>query len=97
MHSLDAALVGYIVGSLPLGFLIARGQRGIDLRRVGSGNVGATNVVRTAGTSLGVLVMLVVYGFAWFQDWWPYAIILILFIAAGALVGMYAPPWRGRG
>jgi glycerol-3-phosphate acyltransferase PlsY len=59
MHSLDAALVGYIVGSLPLGFLIARGHRGIDLRRVGSGNVGATNVVRTAGTSLGVLVMLV--------------------------------------
>lgn len=60
MHaSLDAALLGYIVGSLPLGFLIARGRGGIDLRRVGSGNVGATNVFRTAGTSLGVLVMLV--------------------------------------
>lgn len=59
MNSLDAALVGYIVGSLPLGFLIARGRGGIDLRRVGSGNVGATNVVRTAGTSLGLLVMLV--------------------------------------
>lgn len=59
MDSLDAALVGYIVGSLPLGFLIARGRGGIDLRRVGSGNVGATNVFRTAGTSLGLLVMLV--------------------------------------
>jgi multisubunit Na+/H+ antiporter MnhB subunit len=46
---------------------------------------------------LGVLVMLLVYGFAWFQDWWPYAIILVLFIAAGVLVGLYAPPWRGRG
>ncbi|MCC7032686.1 MAG: glycerol-3-phosphate 1-O-acyltransferase PlsY [Acidobacteria bacterium] len=54
-----AAMVGYIVGSLPLGFLIARGRRGIDLRRVGSGNVGAANVYRSAGRSLGVAVMLV--------------------------------------
>jgi len=54
-----AALVGYIVGSLPLGFLITRGRRGIDLRRVGSGNVGAANVYRSAGRSLGVMVMLV--------------------------------------
>jgi glycerol-3-phosphate acyltransferase PlsY len=54
-----AAIVGYIVGSLPLGFLIARGRRGIDLRRVGSGNVGAANVYRSAGRFLGILVMLV--------------------------------------
>jgi glycerol-3-phosphate acyltransferase PlsY len=54
-----AALIGYFVGSLPLGFLIARGRRGIDLRRVGSGNVGAANVYRSAGRSLGVVVMLV--------------------------------------
>ncbi len=59
MNTLNAALLGYVIGSLPLGFLIARGRGGVDLRRVGSGNVGATNVVRTAGTSLGVLVMLV--------------------------------------
>lgn len=57
-----AAIVGYIVGSLPLGFLIARARRGIDLRRVGSGNVGATNVYRSAGRSMGVLVMLVDVG-----------------------------------
>jgi glycerol-3-phosphate acyltransferase PlsY len=56
---MGAALLGYFVGSLPLGFLIARGWRGIDLRHVGSGNVGAANVYRTAGRWLGVLVLLV--------------------------------------
>lgn len=54
-----AALLGYLVGSLPLGFLIARSRMGIDLRRVGSGNVGATNVYRSASRSLGVAVMVV--------------------------------------
>jgi glycerol-3-phosphate acyltransferase PlsY len=54
-----AALLGYVVGSLPLGFLIARGRGGIDLRQVGSGNVGATNVYRSAGRWLGLLVLLV--------------------------------------
>jgi glycerol-3-phosphate acyltransferase PlsY len=56
---MGAALLGYFVGSLPLGFLIARGRSGIDLRRVGSGNVGAANVYRSAGRWLGVLVLLV--------------------------------------
>ncbi|MCC7241423.1 MAG: glycerol-3-phosphate 1-O-acyltransferase PlsY [Acidobacteria bacterium] len=54
-----AALIGYLIGSLPLGFLIARGRGGVDLRRVGSGNVGAANVYRSVSRSLGVLVMLV--------------------------------------
>ena len=37
------------MGSLPIGYLVAQSAGGIDLRRVGSGNVGATNVYRTAG------------------------------------------------
>ena len=56
---MSAALFGYLLGSLPLGFLIARARSGVDLRRVGSGNVGATNVYRSAGRTLGLLVMLV--------------------------------------
>jgi len=53
-----AAALGYLIGSLPLGFLIAR-ARGIDLRHVGSGNVGAANVYRSVSRSLGLMVMLV--------------------------------------
>jgi glycerol-3-phosphate acyltransferase PlsY len=56
---MGAALLGYFLGSLPLGFLIARGRGGVDLRQVGSGNVGAANVYRSAGRRLGVLVLLV--------------------------------------
>jgi glycerol-3-phosphate acyltransferase PlsY len=56
---MGAALLGYLVGSLPLGFLIARLRSGVDLRQVGSGNVGATNVYRSVGRWLGVLVLFV--------------------------------------
>ena len=49
-------LLGYAVGSVPFAFLLAR-RAGIDVRVAGSGNVGAANVVRTSGMSLGVTVM----------------------------------------
>ncbi len=45
-------LVGYGIGSIPFGVLIAR-SRGVDLRKVGSGNVGATNVGRVLGRPYG--------------------------------------------
>ena len=48
-------LIGaYLIGSIPFSFLVAR-ARGVDVRRVGSGNVGATNVMRSAGTAAGLV------------------------------------------
>ena len=55
---IPAILFGYAVGSLPIGYLVAQGASGIDLRRVGSGNVGATNVYRAAGLATAIAVML---------------------------------------
>jgi glycerol-3-phosphate acyltransferase PlsY len=49
-------LLGYLAGSVPFAFLLARGA-GIDVRFAGSGNVGAANVLRTAGTGRAVAVM----------------------------------------
>ena len=49
-------LFGYAIGSVPFAYLLAR-RAGIDVRVAGSGNVGATNVLRTTGTPLGVMVM----------------------------------------
>ena len=49
-------LLGYLAGSVPFAFLLAR-RAGIDVRFAGSGNVGAANVLRTAGTRRAVLVM----------------------------------------
>jgi glycerol-3-phosphate acyltransferase PlsY len=48
--------LGYLLGSVPFAYFLAR-RRGIDLRQVGSGNVGATNVLRTSGAAQAVLVM----------------------------------------
>jgi glycerol-3-phosphate acyltransferase PlsY len=52
------ALVAYLLGSIPTGYLAGR-VRGIDIRTVGSGNMGATNVFRTLGTTAGVIVLVV--------------------------------------
>jgi glycerol-3-phosphate acyltransferase PlsY len=49
-------LVAYLAGSIPTGLLLAR-QRGVDPRRAGSGNIGATNVARTAGLRIGLLTL----------------------------------------
>lgn len=54
-----AIVVGYGVGSLPIGYLVTSALRGIDLRLVGSGNVGATNVYRSAGLAVALIVMAV--------------------------------------
>lgn len=93
------ALLGYLVGSLPLGFLVARRRGGVDLRRVGSGNVGATNVFRSAGRPLGVLVMLIdmakgALGVALAAVVWPGGGEASAALAGlGAIVGHIYPVW----
>ena len=52
------ALAAYLLGSIPTGFLAGR-ARGIDIRTVGIGNMWATNVFRTLGTTAGVIVLVV--------------------------------------
>ncbi|MFN2444287.1 MAG: glycerol-3-phosphate 1-O-acyltransferase PlsY [Vicinamibacterales bacterium] len=61
-ESIVAVLMGYGIGSLPVGYVVTNAWRGIDLRRVGSGNVGAANVYRTAGLAMALVVMLLDLG-----------------------------------
>jgi glycerol-3-phosphate acyltransferase PlsY len=56
MAAIAAVLLAYLVGSVPFAFLLAR-RGGIDLRRAGSGNVGAANVLRTRGVGQAVAAM----------------------------------------
>ena len=51
------AALSYLLGSIPFGFLLVRIFRGQDIRRTGSGNIGATNVLRTS-PALGILTLM---------------------------------------
>jgi acyl phosphate:glycerol-3-phosphate acyltransferase len=50
--------IGYLLGSIPFGYLLVRATGGGDIRFQGSGNIGATNVVRSSGWTIGVLTLL---------------------------------------
>jgi glycerol-3-phosphate acyltransferase PlsY len=51
------AVLAYLLGAIPNGFLIAK-ARGIDIRKVGSGNIGATNVYRSVSKGMGILTFV---------------------------------------
>jgi glycerol-3-phosphate acyltransferase PlsY len=51
-------LAAYLIGSIPTGYIIVRQLKGIDIRTVGSGSTGATNVKRILGTKFFIVVML---------------------------------------
>ncbi len=51
------ALAAYLLGSIPTGYLVAR-AKGVDIRTVGSGNIGATNVFRILGKPAGIFVLV---------------------------------------
>jgi glycerol-3-phosphate acyltransferase PlsY len=66
------AIAAYLLGSIPTGFLVAK-AKGIDIRSVGSGNIGATNVFRILGKPAGIFVLVFdgLKGFAacaWLSD-----------------------------
>ncbi len=62
-------LIAYLLGTL-LGSLLLGRMRGVDIRRMGSGNAGATNAMRTQGKLFGVLVLLIDIAKGMIAVWW---------------------------
>ena len=73
-------LIAYLLGSIPTGFLVAK-ARGVDIRTVGSGNIGATNVFRILGKPAGVFVLLADAAKGW----------LAVFVVAQLVFGWFYP------
>jgi glycerol-3-phosphate acyltransferase PlsY len=61
--------VAYLVGGIPFGYLLVRVKTGRDVRSMGSGNIGATNVLRTSGRAIAVATLLLDIGKGFFAVW----------------------------
>jgi acyl phosphate:glycerol-3-phosphate acyltransferase len=96
-------LAGYLAGSIPFGVLLGRLVLGVDVRTVGSGNIGATNVARAGGKKMGVVVLLldaakaivpVLVARALLAGT-PRAELFTVLVALAAFVGHLFPVWLG--
>ena len=57
MIPLAVLLIAYLLGAIPFGYLLVKLKTGADVRAAGSGNIGATNVLRTSGRAAGILTL----------------------------------------
>ncbi len=103
MNGLIAVVVAYLVGGIPFGLLIVKLKSGADVRESGSGNIGATNVLRTSGTLAGILTLLLDAAKGWFAVWLADTlthgdIMWMSFTALAALLGhAFSPYLRFKG
>jgi glycerol-3-phosphate acyltransferase PlsY len=69
MNILLALFLAYLLGAIPFGYLLVRLTTGGDVRAAGSGNIGATNVLRTTGRTAGILTLLLDIGKGFAAVW----------------------------
>src|ERR1022692_3111113 len=62
-------VVAYLLGAIPFGYLLVKWKTGSDVRSSGSGNIGATNVLRTTGRAAGVATLLLDIGKGYLAVW----------------------------
>ena len=102
VETIGVALVGYILGSIPFGFLVAK-KYGVDIYSVGSGNPGATNVLRSISKPAGYLVFILDFlkdliATTWFLfPWIAFSgdLSLALWGLPGAVIGHTYPLFSG--
>jgi glycerol-3-phosphate acyltransferase PlsY len=95
-----AIAIAYVLGGIPFGLLLVKLKTGKDVRQSGSGNIGATNVHRTAGLMLGLLTLVLDAAKAWLAvflaDWLTGGNVLwTSFAALAVLAGHAFPAWLG--
>ncbi len=98
MYQLIAALIGYAFGSIPFGLLLTRAAGLGDVRKIGSGNIGATNVLRTGNKKIAILTLLCdclkgTIPVLLAAHFWGLPI--AVFAGFGAMLGHIFPVWLG--
>jgi len=97
--------VGYSLGSIPTGLLIARWQKGVDIRQHGSGNIGMTNVLRAVGKGAAALTLVgdlakglipVLLAQAWLISPWTIGLVALAAVV-GHLYPLFARFQGGKG
>ena len=92
-----AALAGYLIGSIPFGLILTRLAGLGDIRAIGSGNIGATNVLRTGNKGLAAITLLLDIGKGALAVLLAghYGPDMAVLAGGGAVVGHTAPVWLG--
>ena len=96
MNPILILFAAYLIGGIPFGYLLVRWRTGGDVRMQGSGNIGATNVLRTTGKVLGMVTLLLDIGkgalAVWLMDWATEGNALWTSLAALAVIVGHAFP-----
>jgi glycerol-3-phosphate acyltransferase PlsY len=69
MLGILSIVIAYLLGAIPFGYLLVKFTKGADVRAAGSGNIGATNVLRTAGKAEGIATLLLDIGKGFLAVW----------------------------
>jgi acyl phosphate:glycerol-3-phosphate acyltransferase len=98
MENIFAAILGYFCGSIPFGLLLTRAAGLGDVRKIGSGNIGATNVLRTGNKSIAAITLLCdalkgTIPVLLSEHIWDHG--SGMFAAFGAMAGHIFPVWLG--
>jgi glycerol-3-phosphate acyltransferase PlsY len=93
-------VAGYLLGSIPFGYLIVKMRQGGDIRGAGSGNIGATNVARVAGVAAGAVTLLLDAAKGYLAVWAAGRVTSgdvtwMAFAGLAAIVGHLFPVWIG--
>lgn len=91
MQAIVCAIAGFLIGSIPIGLLVGRAAAGIDIRRYGTGNIGASNTFHNLGIApaavVGLASFLQGFGPAWLADRLTGSDVAAAAAGAGSVVG----------
>ena len=99
LNAIIAIVIAYLLGSIPFAYIAGRLIKGVDIRQVGGGNMGALNVMHQVGTAVGYTVFIadIAKGLlsVFVARWLGLSLILVLIVGFAAVAGHNWPVFLG--